>query len=85
MHIAPYDNRNRPIVDTDDARVPLVYFNIVRLRAGEHFDYRVRRLQRVRIMHVHLGTLPVGKWRELTTAELRGLLPAERRTLSLRT
>lgn len=53
-------------------------------RMCEHFDYRVRRLQRVRIMHVHLGTLPVGKWRELTATELRGLLPAERRTLSLR-
>jgi len=53
-------------------------------RMCEHFDYRVRRLQRVRIMHVHLGTLPVGKWRELTAIELRGLLPAERRTLSLK-
>jgi len=53
-------------------------------RMCEHFDYRVRRLQRVRIMHVHLGTLPVGQWRELTAAELRGLLPAERRTLSLK-
>ena len=41
MHIAPHDNQNRPIVDVDDAHVPLVYFNIVRLRAGEHFDYRV--------------------------------------------
>ena len=53
-------------------------------RMCEHFDYRVRRLQRVRIMHVHLGTLPVGKWRELTATELRGLLPSERRTLSLK-
>jgi 23S rRNA pseudouridine2604 synthase len=53
-------------------------------RMCEHFDYTVRRLQRVRIMHVHLGTLPLGKWRELTAAELRGLLPGERRTLSLR-
>jgi 16S rRNA U516 pseudouridylate synthase RsuA-like enzyme len=35
-------------------------------------------------MHVHLGTLPLGKWRELTPAELRGLLPAERPTLSLK-
>jgi len=41
MHIAPHDNRNRPIVDVDDARVPLVYFNIVRLKAGQTFDYRV--------------------------------------------
>ena len=53
-------------------------------RMCEHFDYTVRRLQRVRIMHVHLGTLPVGQWRELTDVELRGLLPAQRPTLSLR-
>lgn len=53
-------------------------------RMCEHFGYTVRRLQRVRIMHVHLGELPVGKWRELTPAELRGLLPAARRTLTLR-
>ena len=41
MHIAPHDNRNQPIVDVDDACVPLVYFNIVKLKAGEQFDYRV--------------------------------------------
>ena len=53
-------------------------------RMCEHFGYTVRRLQRVRIMHVHLGSLPVGKWRALTPAELRGLVPAARRTLSLK-
>jgi 23S rRNA pseudouridine2604 synthase len=53
-------------------------------RMCEHFEYTVRRLQRVRIMHVHLGSLPVGQWRELSSAELRGLLPAQRRTLSLK-
>ena len=53
-------------------------------RMCEHFGYTVRRLQRVRIMHVHLGTLPVGKWRELDGTELRGLLPAQRPTLHLR-
>jgi 23S rRNA pseudouridine2604 synthase len=37
--------------------------------------YRVRRLQRVRIMHIHLGQMGEGKWRNLTTAELTGLLP----------
>jgi 5-deoxy-glucuronate isomerase len=41
MHIAPHDNQNRPIVDVDNAVVPLIYFNIVRLKAGETFDYRV--------------------------------------------
>jgi len=53
-------------------------------RMCEHFGYTVRRLQRVRIMHVQLGTLPVGKWRELDATELRGLLPAQRSTLRLR-
>ncbi|MDJ0857572.1 MAG: 5-deoxy-glucuronate isomerase [Dinoroseobacter sp.] len=41
MHIPPFDNAQKPIVDVDDAHVPLVYFNIVKLKAGEHFDYRV--------------------------------------------
>jgi pseudouridine synthase len=37
------------------------------------FDYQVRRLQRVRIMHIHLGTLKRGAWRALTPAELTEL------------
>lgn len=41
MHIAPFDNQNRAIVDAEDALVPLVYFNRVRLKAGESLDYRV--------------------------------------------
>ncbi|MBF9044292.1 5-deoxyglucuronate isomerase [Rhodobacterales bacterium HKCCE4037] len=41
MHIAPYDNQNKAIVDVDDAHVPLTYFNIVKLKAGEVFDYRL--------------------------------------------
>ena len=41
MHIAPHENQNQPIVDVENALVPLVYFNIVKLRAGEDFDYRV--------------------------------------------
>ena len=40
MHIAPHDNHNRAIVDVNDALVPHVYFNIVRLTAGQTFDYR---------------------------------------------
>ena len=47
-------------------------------RMCEHFDYTVRGLQRVRIMHVQLGNLPLGKWRNLTAAEVRPLLPPER-------
>ena len=41
MHIAPYDNQNRPIVDAGNPTVPLNYFNIVKLKAGEAFTYQV--------------------------------------------
>lgn len=41
MHIAPFDNRNQPIVDVDHDLVPLNYFNIVKLKRDETFDYRV--------------------------------------------
>ena len=40
MHIPPFDNRNSPIVDVEDATVPLNYFNIVKLKKGEAFEYR---------------------------------------------
>lgn len=43
-------------------------------RMCSFFGYKVVRLQRVRIMHIELGSLPVGKWRELTRDEVRGLL-----------
>jgi 5-deoxy-glucuronate isomerase len=37
MHIPSYDNKNAAIVDTNDADVPLAYFNRVRLEAGQSF------------------------------------------------
>jgi 23S rRNA pseudouridine2604 synthase len=39
------------------------------------FDYKVRRLQRVRIVNIRLEGIRPGAWRDLTPAELRGLLP----------
>ena len=39
MHIAPHDNSNKPIVDTDNELVPLNYFNIIKLRKGQVFNY----------------------------------------------
>ena len=38
-------------------------------RMCEHLDYRVKHLKRIRIMNVKLD-IPVGKWRDLTQAEL---------------
>jgi 23S rRNA pseudouridine2604 synthase len=36
--------------------------------------YKVQRLQRVRIMNIHLGDLKSGQWRHLTPTELAGLI-----------
>ena len=46
----------------------------IRLMAAA-FDYRVTQLRRVRIDNIKLGALKPGPWRNLTEAELRGLLP----------
>ncbi|MGN2243338.1 pseudouridine synthase [Frateuria sp. GZRR33] len=46
----------------------------IRLMAAA-FDYRVTQLRRVRIDNVRLGHLRPGQWRNLTDAELKGLLP----------
>lgn len=42
-------------------------------RMCEALGYRVVRLKRVRIMNIRLGSLPCGKWRELTLEELNTL------------
>ena len=39
MHIPPFDNKNKPIVDLDDNHVPLNYFNIVKLNTDQSFEY----------------------------------------------
>jgi 23S rRNA pseudouridine2604 synthase len=39
-------------------------------RMCAHFEFQVRRLQRIRIMNITLEGLPTGNWRELTEAEL---------------
>jgi len=41
VHIAPYDNQNKPIVDVDSKAVPLNYFNIVKLEKSQAFEYQV--------------------------------------------
>ena len=46
----------------------------IRLMAAA-FGYRVKQLRRVRIDNVKLGVLKPGQWRNLTDAELHGLIP----------
>ena len=46
----------------------------IRLKAAA-FGYRVTQLRRVRVINVKLGHLKPGQWRNLTDAELKGLLP----------
>ncbi|OZM56623.1 23S rRNA pseudouridine synthase F [Lottiidibacillus patelloidae] len=42
-------------------------------RMCEALGYEVFRLQRTRIMNIHLGNLPVGQWRDLTKKEKKQL------------
>ena len=41
MHIPPFNNQNRAIIDANDPQVPLTYMNIVKLKKGERFLYQV--------------------------------------------
>ncbi len=47
-------------------------------RMCDVFGYTVRRLQRIRIVNIELGELKRGHWRDLSAAELQGLLPNRR-------
>ncbi|HUS27674.1 MAG TPA: 23S rRNA pseudouridine(2604) synthase RluF [Kofleriaceae bacterium] len=44
-------------------------------RMTEAFGYTVEALQRVRIMHIKLGQLPLGRWRNLSDQEVAALFP----------
>jgi 23S rRNA pseudouridine2604 synthase len=44
-------------------------------RMCEALGYTVEALQRVRIMHIRLGQLPLGRWRQLSPQEIAPLLP----------
>jgi 23S rRNA pseudouridine2604 synthase len=46
----------------------------------EALGYQVMALQRIRIMHIELGTLKVGRWRNLHEGEIRALLPRAKRS-----
>lgn len=42
-------------------------------RMCDYFGYEVVELKRTRIMNIKLGSLPIGKWRDLTPKELQDL------------
>ena len=42
-------------------------------RMCEALGYRVRSLRRIRIMHLRLGNLKLGQWRNLSPSELKEL------------
>tara|TARA_B100001123_G_scaffold435639_1_gene564553 strand:+ start:715 stop:1557 length:843 start_codon:yes stop_codon:yes gene_type:complete len=41
MHIPQFENKNIPIVDENDSRVPLNFFNIVQLKKDQSFEHFV--------------------------------------------
>ena len=41
MHIPPFDNQNKAIIDIHDAYVPLTYFNVVKLEKEQVFSYQI--------------------------------------------
>ncbi|MBL7896287.1 MAG: pseudouridine synthase [Bacteroidia bacterium] len=43
-------------------------------RMCNEYDYQVIRLQRVRVMNIHIGKLKPGEWRELSEEELKTLM-----------
>jgi 23S rRNA pseudouridine2604 synthase len=45
-------------------------------RMCNRYGYQVVKLQRVRVMNISLGKLPLGQWRDLSQEELNELLPA---------
>jgi 23S rRNA pseudouridine2604 synthase len=48
-------------------------------RMCEALGYTVEALERVRIMHIKLGQLPIGRWRNLSEPEVAALLPPGKR------
>jgi len=60
MHIPPHDNANSPIVDIGHPLVPLNYFNIVKLKAGETFDYHLEHYETCIVPATGTVTVEVG-------------------------
>ena len=60
QHIQPFDNKNQPIVAAGNALVPLVYFNIIRLKQGECYFAQLAHYESVYVMAHGTCDLQVG-------------------------
>ena len=63
MHIAPYNNKNQPIVDINDPVTPLVFFNIVKLKAGETFTHQLADYESCIVPATGRIDVVIGHWR----------------------
>ena len=60
MHIPPFDNDNKPIIDIENNIVPNIYFNIVKLSKNEEFsiclkDYEICIVPATGTIEVNIG------------------------------
>ena len=62
MHIAPYNNNNQPIVDIYDPITPLVFFNIVKLKAGETFTHHLADYESCIVPATGSIDVVIGQW-----------------------
>lgn len=62
MHIAPYNNNNQPIVDINDPITPLVFFNIVKLKAGETFTHHLADYESCIVLATGSIDVVIGQW-----------------------
>lgn len=62
MHIAPYNNNNQPIVDINDPITPLVFFNIVKLKAGETFTHHLANYESCIVPATGSIDVVIGQW-----------------------
>ena len=62
MHIPPYNNQNRAIVDVEDRQTPLAYFNVLKLQAGETYTSRVAGYETCLCPATGTISVTVGDW-----------------------
>ena len=76
MHIPPFDNQNKPIIDVNDEHVPLTYFNIVKLKKGRNSLIRSPNMKPVLCLQLAVWILtwiPLALGRLGTEAAMSGM------------